>query len=66
MNKKDLVLNNLHWLICHKTKPKQILRFPYEKKKSNVNPQPLHLHIPYSVPKLVTIEYKIHLNFAPG
>ena len=23
MNKKDLVLNNLQWLICHKTKPNQ-------------------------------------------
>ena len=23
MNKKDLVLNNLKWLICHKTKPNQ-------------------------------------------
>ena len=21
MNKKDLVLNNLQWLMCHKTKP---------------------------------------------
>ena len=21
MNKKDLALNNLYWLICHKTKP---------------------------------------------
>ena len=23
MYKKDLVLNNLQWLICHKTKPNQ-------------------------------------------
>ena len=22
MNKEDLALNNLQWLICHKTKPK--------------------------------------------
>ena len=25
MYKKDLVLNNLQWLICHKTKPNQII-----------------------------------------
>ena len=25
MYKKDLALNNLQWLICHKTKPHQIL-----------------------------------------
>ena len=24
MNKEDSALNNLQWLICHKTKPKQI------------------------------------------
>ena len=24
MNKHDLILNNLQWLICHKTKPNQI------------------------------------------
>ena len=23
--KEDLALNNLHWLICHKTQPNQIL-----------------------------------------
>ena len=23
MNKEDLALNNLQWLICHKTKPNQ-------------------------------------------
>ena len=23
MSKEDLLLNNLQWLICHKTKPKQ-------------------------------------------
>ena len=23
MNKKDLALNNLQWLICHKTQPDQ-------------------------------------------
>ena len=23
MYEKDLALNNLHWLICHKTKPNQ-------------------------------------------
>ena len=23
--KEDLALNNLQWLICHKTKPKQII-----------------------------------------
>ena len=25
MNKKDLVLNNLQWLICYKTQPNQII-----------------------------------------
>ena len=25
MYKEDLALNNLQWLICHKTQPKQIL-----------------------------------------
>ena len=25
MYKKDLALNNLQWLICHKTQPNQIL-----------------------------------------
>ena len=25
MYQKDLVLNNLHWLICHKTKRNQII-----------------------------------------
>ena len=25
MYKEDLVLNNLQWLICHKSKPNQIL-----------------------------------------
>ena len=25
MYKEDLVLNNLQWLICHKTQPKQII-----------------------------------------
>ena len=25
MYKEDLALNNLQWLICHKTKPNQIL-----------------------------------------
>ena len=24
MNKMDLALNNLQWLICHKTKPKTL------------------------------------------
>ena len=24
MYKKDLALNNLHWLICHKTKPNYV------------------------------------------
>ena len=24
MNKRDLALTNLQWLICHKTKPKHI------------------------------------------
>ena len=27
MYKKDLALNNLQWLICHKTKPNQISYF---------------------------------------
>ena len=26
MNKPDLALNNLQWLICHKTKPNQIIQ----------------------------------------
>ena len=25
MYKEDLALNNLHWLICHKNQPNQIL-----------------------------------------
>ena len=25
MRKKDLALNNLQWLICHKTKPNQTI-----------------------------------------
>ena len=25
MSKEDLALNNLQWLICHKTKPNQII-----------------------------------------
>ena len=25
MYKEDLALNNLQWLICHKTQPKQII-----------------------------------------
>ena len=25
MHKKDLALNDLQWLICHKTKPNQII-----------------------------------------
>ena len=25
MYKEDVVLNNLQWLICHKTQPKQII-----------------------------------------
>ena len=25
MHKEDLALNNLQWLICHKTQPNQIL-----------------------------------------
>ena len=25
MNKEDLALNNLQWLICHKTQPNQII-----------------------------------------
>ena len=27
MYKQDLVLNNLEWVICHKTQPKQITYF---------------------------------------
>ena len=31
MNKKNLALNNLHWLICLKTKPNQTRRsVPYQ------------------------------------
>ena len=26
MNKQDLALNNLQWLICHQTKPNQTLQ----------------------------------------
>ena len=29
MYKKDLALNNLQWLICHKTKSNQILYIEY-------------------------------------
>ena len=29
MHKEDLVLNNLQWLICHKTKPNQITYIQY-------------------------------------
>ena len=29
MYKKDLALNNLQWLICHKTQPNQIIYIPY-------------------------------------
>ena len=29
MNKEDLALNNLQWLICHKTKPTYQLRNLY-------------------------------------
>ena len=28
--KPDLALNNLHWLICHKTKPNQLAVTPTE------------------------------------
>ena len=28
MNKEDLALNNLQWLICHKNKPKQTIGTP--------------------------------------
>ena len=31
--KKDLVLNNLQWLICHKTQPNQLIYFIYMYKK---------------------------------
>ena len=33
IKKRDLELNNLQWLICHKTKPNQIryLTYTYEK-----------------------------------
>ena len=27
MSKEDMVLNNLQWLICHKTQPNQIIYF---------------------------------------
>ena len=33
MYKKDLALNNLQWLICHKTKPNQILYIWYMYKR---------------------------------
>ena len=39
MYKKDLVLNNLQWLICHKTKPsqaKQIYLCNKKKKKTKI------------------------------
>ena len=29
MYKKDLALNNLQWLICHKTQPNKIIYFIY-------------------------------------
>ena len=29
MYKEDLALNNLQWLICHKTQPKQIIYIYY-------------------------------------
>ena len=29
MYKEDLALNNLQWLICHKTQPNQILYIQY-------------------------------------
>ena len=29
MYKKDLAIGNLQWLICHKTKPKQIIYILY-------------------------------------
>ena len=29
MYKEDLTLDNLQWLICHKTKPKQIIYIKY-------------------------------------
>ena len=29
MNKEDLALNNLQWLICHKTQPNQIIYIQY-------------------------------------
>ena len=29
MYKEDLALNNLQWLICHKTKPNQIIYIEY-------------------------------------
>ena len=45
MYKEDLVLNNLQWLICHKTKPNQTMNLTTQIVKENmskvgsVNPQ---------------------------
>ena len=35
MYKQDLVLNNLQWLICHKTKPNQTLPKEYHSTSLN-------------------------------
>ena len=36
MYKQDLALNNLQWLICHKTKPNQIICSSQHKDQNNV------------------------------
>ena len=50
MHTEDLALNDLQWLICHKTKPNQILYILYIRIKGIWHYQPTVVDMPLTKP----------------